>query len=465
MKHHKILSILSARMRLVIFVTVLAVGTAIGAHLMLPQIYVANGSLIIDAKGLDPVTGAPGHAQSNDALMATQADIITSRVVALRVAASVKPSSADSSQSPEARAQALLSKLTVKPASDSNVIRLRFEDADPGVAAAVVNAFAAEYLKASLELRLDPARRQSAWFEAQLQGLRSAVETSRQRLSDYQREHGVIVTDDRLDVENARMETISQQLAEAQRVSQGTEARLQQTEQAVRTGRLNEVPEIMGSSLLQSLKGDLGRAEGKLAEQRERFGSNHPLYQSAEAEVRSLRQKLDAEVQLARGSIGQSAQIARAQVAELQRTVNEQKARLLELTRERDEVSVRDREARNAQSAYDSALARASQLRLESELNQTSAAVLEIATPPEHPAGMTLPLIGVLSLVFGSMLGAGCGLLAETLDRRVRDRDQLKADASIDVLCDVPHLRPTFRVVRTRATRQFDVSSPATSVA
>ena len=307
-------------------------------------------------------------------------------------------------------------------------------------------------METNLDLRLDPAKSQSAWFEDQLQKLRAAVEDRRQKLSEFQRAHGIVATSERLDVENGRLEEISRQLTEAQRNAQAANARLRQAQNATTGDRLNEVPEIMANGLLQSLKGDLVRAESKLAQVNERYDRNHPQYMAAAAEVQSLRQKIAAEIASAKGSIEQSAQIAQRQASDLQRAFDQQKQHILELTRQRDEMSVQDREVQNAQAAYDAALQRASQLRLESELNQTSVAVLDPAIAPSTPAGLGLTVSTVLSLVFGFVLGTALALMLEMLDRRIRDGDEL-VSAGIEVLGEVPRLRASFKPQKTALVR------------
>lgn len=454
MNFSQLLRILWARRVFVAIVTLTTLAVAVVVSLVIPRKYVATASLVIDSRGVDPVTGATTSAQSAANLLATQIDVIASRAVALQVvdqlkldAGSSPQSAAPASERPsrESVANSLLQSVTVKPAADSNVIRIRFEDSDPVFAALAANGFADAYLQTSLDLRRGPAKQQSAWFEEQLQSLRDSVESERKSLSEYQRSHGIVATDDRLDVETVRLEEISKQLVEAQRAAQEADGRLRQTNQALKSGRVGEMPDVLGNSLLQTMKADLARAEARLAELSERLAVNHPQYMSAAAEVRALRDELAAETRNARGSIEQSAQLARLQANDLQRAFDEQKSRILELRRERDELELRNREVQNAQNAYDSALQRASQVRLESQFNQTSVAILDRASPPKYAATPGLALSSALSVVFGAMLGAALALLLEMMNRRIRARDELADITGVEVLVEVPRLHASFR--------------------
>jgi succinoglycan biosynthesis transport protein ExoP len=80
----QLLRILWARRHLVFAVMASAVALALFAKLLLPPTYVASTSLVIDTKGVDPVTGSVTPTQGSSVLT-TQMDVITSRAVALKV--------------------------------------------------------------------------------------------------------------------------------------------------------------------------------------------------------------------------------------------------------------------------------------------------------------------------------------------------------------------------------------------
>jgi chain length determinant protein EpsF len=335
--------------------------------------------------------------------------------------------------------------LSIKPSQEGNVIQIRYEHVDPVFAARVANAFADAYLATNIELKLDPAKQQSRWFDSQLQSLRADVEARRDKLSDYQQKHGIVATDDKFDVELARLDEIAKQLVESQREAQGANVRLSQADQAVESGDVQDLPEVMGSSVVQNLKGELSKAEARLAELSERYDRNYPPYMAAAAEVRSLRERLAGEMHATHSSIGQSAQVARRQVSELQGAFDRQKARILELRQQRNEAAMRVSEVENAQNAYDSALQRAARLRMESQMNQTNVSILDRAGVPQNASTPGLALSAALALVFGAMLGVALALMLERLDRRVRSGDELPDLSGLEVLAQVPHLRASFR--------------------
>jgi uncharacterized protein involved in exopolysaccharide biosynthesis len=224
---------------------------------------------------------------------------------------------------------------------------------------------------------------------------------------------------------------------------------------AVAHDRVDQLPDIIGNPMLQSLKADLARSEAKLAEVGGRYDINHPQYLSAAAEADSLKTRLLAEVETAKGSIVQSAQIASRQVVQVQQALDRQKAHVLELSHQREKLAVLTRDVESAKAAYDAGMQRTTNVRLESHINQTEIAILNPAIPPVKPVFPKLPLNAVLSVVLGLMFGVGLALVLEALNRRVRCEDDIIDLAGIAVLADLgrlPHNRERARAA-TRARR------------
>ena len=463
MKLGQIFVVLRARFPLVFGVLCLIVAVVGTLSVVLPKRYVAAVSLVVDTKAADPVTGALLPLQMLPGYLATQIDIIKSHSVALKVVDRLKltelPDVVEQYREEtdgagsirDWLADRLLLQLDVRPSRESSVIDVAYTSVDPRVAADMANAFGDAYVQTSLELKVDPARRQAGWFEDQVADLRTALEAAQQKLSNYQSEHEIVASaPDRIDIESARLAELASQLVVAQSSMYAAATRQKQMGDAVRRDRVDELPDVLGNQLVQSLKAELVRSEAKLADLNSHYGTNHPAYVSAAAERDSLRAKLDAELGTARGAIDQSAEIASRQLAMLQDAVEQQKTRVLELNEQRDRLAVLTRDVDSARAAYDAALDRKAHVRLESEIDQTDIAVLNPAVPPLKPAYPLLALNLALAVVLGLALGGGAALLGESSNRRVRARADLAELCGVPVLAE---LRPTTRRERRQLAR------------
>jgi len=441
MNFTQFLLILKARALIALLALSVTVATTVIVSIMLPKSYTATNTLVVDAKAKDPVTGALLPAQLMPGYMATQVDILKSRNVGLKVVQGLKLADsaqvrADFQAATQGQgsiqhwlADLLLKKLEVTPSRESAVIQISFSGTDPRFAAVIANAFAQAYINTNLELKVEPARQTTVWFESQIKGLRENLEQAQSKLSTYQREKGLIASDERIDVETSRLAELSSQLVAAQ--SQTFDSTSRQSQSG------NALAEIEQNPLIQGLKRDLAVGETKLAELGQKVGVNHPQYQRAQVEVEALRTELNAEMKVVTRTVGTTAKVAKGREADIRASLQAQKGRVLSLKQQRDEASVLIREVENAQRVYDTALQRFNQSSLESQNTQTDVVVLNPAVAPLEASSPKVVLNTILSIFLGSLLGIGLAFLMEMIDRRVRSSEDLTSATDIPVLGEI----------------------------
>jgi chain length determinant protein EpsF len=437
--------ILRARYRLVLLTLVITVATVLLVSLLLPKTYQATNTLVLNYKGTDPLTGLALPEQMMTGYMATQVNIIASENVALKVVDALKLDQLPSSikQFDEAKhgqgsirdwlAKRLLRGLDVTPARDSSVLDITFKNTDPEFAAAVANAFAAQYQAVNLQLKVAPLQQASSFINQQIKTLQNNLEAAQNRLSKYQQEKGIVSVDSRLDVESARLNDLSSQLV----VAQGQAMEATSRQRMAQGAGANESPDVAGNPLIQSLKINLGNAESRFSEIAQRLDKNHPQYLAAKAEVDQLRADLNRQIRATSNSVGNNARILQQREGEIRAALAAQKGKVLTLNLARDEIAVLNKEVENAQLAYQAAAQRYSQTRLEGQSNQSDVAVLNPAVVPSEPAGPKVLFFTMAAGVLGTMLGLGLALLAEMLDRRVRSATELIQFLHVPVLGEI----------------------------
>ena len=424
-------------------------GTLI-VNLVLPKKYTATTSLLLNYKGVDPVTGLTLPAQLMPGYMSTQVDIITSHNVAARVVDDLKIAQDSEAQQQFQNsggkgnirdwfADLLLNNLEAKPSRESSVIEISFSSANPGFAAIVANAFAKSYQQLTLELKVDPSQTAADFLSAQTKILRDNLEQAQAKLSKFEEEKGLTSGIQGLDLENAKLNELSAQLVMAQ--AQAIEAA------SKRHGTLAnaaESPDVAFSPVVQGLRVSIDNSESKLAELSQRLDKNHPLYKAAQAELDKLKAQLQEAIRNTTATIGGAANNQQQRVNDLRAQVAKEKAHVLELNQSRDQLTVMQRDVDSAQHALETVNQRYTQTSLEGQTNQTDVAVLNAAIAPLRPSGPRVKLNVLLSVFLGGLLGVGFALMAETMDRRVRSREDITAAFDI----------PVFAVVRNKPPKQ-----------
>lgn len=445
------LLILKARYKVILVTFSVTVLTAVVITSLLPKTYSATTSLLLNYKGMDPVTGTVLPALLVPGYMATQVDIIQSRNIALKVVnqlglAKDKEIQAEFQDATKGNgdinnwlANSLLAQLNVNPSKESSLINITFSNRDPDFAATVANSFAENYQQTSVQLKTAPAQKAAGYFEQQIKALKTNLEQAHTKLSEYQQDKGITNPEQGLDVETMRLNDLSSQLSQIQALAIDTQSR----QNAVRNNASNS-PDVAINPVVQSLRIDATKAEVKLGEISQRLGKNHPEYKSAEAELNKIRSQLQLEISRASSSISSASNINQQREAGLRTQVELQKKRVLELNRTRDEMTVLQKEVETAQRALDAVNQRFSQTNIEGQSNQSDIAILNPAIAPGGPSGPKVLLTIALAIVMGAILGIGFGFLAELVDRRVRSRDDITNVLGI----------PTLAVIQSASKQQ-----------
>jgi len=413
MNFHQFINILLSHKLVVLSVLMVTVITTLVVSLWLPKQYVATTSIVVDQRSVDRVTGLTLPIQLLPGYIATQVDVVGSHNVALKVVEKLKLRENPQIQEDIAKAKDigdvrdwiadfLLKKLEIKPSHESSVMQVEFTYTDPQLAANIANAFADAYIQTSIELQAQPAKLSADWFDSQMASLRNNLEHAQSVLSTYQQQHGIVATDDRVDLESARLSDLSKQLVDNQVRTSELQSRKDLLAATLKQGGSPEsLQEVLSSPVVQSLKSELAKAEAKFAELSKRLDINHPLYKQAKAEVDSLQQKIHSEIKMVLNSIAGGVASSGQHDKIIANAVAEQKAKVLELKQQHDEIRVLNREVENAQRIYDAALQRAVQSRMESEMRQTNTAVLNPAVSPQKPAKPKVLINMILSVFFG----------------------------------------------------------------
>lgn len=448
MSFGQFLAILRARWLAMTLVVVLLTAGAAGVSLLLPKQYTATASVVVDFKP-DPVSAVVFGGMASPAFIATQIDIIRSERVALRVVRNLKLT-----ENPQVQAQwrdsaggegsieqwlirLFQRQVDVVPARESSVISLSYRAPDPRFAAALANAFVQAYIDTALELRVDPARQYAAFFDSRSKEAREVLEKAQTRLSAFQRENGIIASDERLDIESARLNELSSQLTAMQAIS--AESGSRQT--AAEGSQGDRLQEVLNNNLVAQLKGDISRGEAQLQQLSTRLGDNHPQVVETRASLAELRSRLDIETRKVTGGVTVSNTINRQRQGEIRASLDAQRTKVLKMKATRDEGLILQREVENAQRAYDAITTRFTQTNLESQTTQGNINLLTQAAPPVEPSSPRLLLNVLLALFGGLLLAVVTALLLELRDRRVRTVLDLSLMLDLPVIGVMPRPR------------------------
>lgn len=433
MTFEQLFAVLRARWIIASSVFLLVLTGVTTVTLLKPKTYTAVASLVVDIKSPDPIAGVVLTGAASPSYLMTQIDVMTSQRVALKVVADLKLSEIGSLRQNWLDATQGIGdfkgwladrfrlSLDVHPSRGSNVVNVAYTGADPQFAAAIVNAFIKAYLDVNMQLRTDPAKQYNQFFDANARQMREKLQMAQAKLSEFQQHEGIVVTDERLDVEMARLNELSSQLVQMQAAVADSGSR-----QAAVNAQGDKTQDVMMNPLVSTLKGTLVQQENQLEQMSTKLGDEHPQVRELRNSIADMRRRIDVEVHRVSGSFGISNSVNQSREAQIRVSLEAQRSRVLKMKAVRDQAAMLQRDADNAQRSYEGVLVRQNNTNLESKALLDNVAALEYATAPSVPSGPRVLNNIALGGLSGMVLALVLALLVEQHDRRVRTLSEIE---------------------------------------
>ena len=311
----------------------------------------------------------------------------------------------------------------------SQLIYVSFSASDSAEAARVANTIAEVYSEQQ-HLRLTgPANERAKRYTAQLADLQGKVVAAQLQVSSYRRESGLVDSDAKSNIDMQLLYTLEQRLLESQNASRVAEARA--------IGDQSVGSQVLGSTMIQSLKTQLALQSARLAELQATLGERHPQLLELTQQRGATQRALNAELGAYRGNA--SSELASAQQLErkLQAAVEKRRSSVREVRQLQDDGTKYQLELESAQSVYKRALDGYDQVMLASSGAYTNLNFVSRATPASKASKPKVMKMILAAVVLGGLLGLGLPLAYEMLNRRVRCRDDIERDHGIPVLAEL----------------------------
>lgn len=323
----------------------------------------------------------------------------------------------------------------------SYVLKVRYQSADPILAAKIANAFANDYLQSQLDAKYEATSHAIEWLNTHLADLRKKVEESDRAVQLYLTEHNLVGSRDQT-VTTQQLSELNSQLTIATADLTQKESTLRQAQALVRSGQTESVGQALSSPLIQSLKSQDAVLLQKQAELSTRYDSNHPAMVNILTQRKEVHAKLQDE--LANIIRGMDNDVAAARARSGALTAAIQKLQQEANAQDTAGVALRQlkRESDADRTLYENLLNRFKETSAQADIQQADARLVSSAVVPVLP---TFPRVGLLiGLAFALSFIAGVVLafLREYFDRGVRSAANIERTLGIPFLGYVPELSP-----------------------
>ena len=432
------------------FLTILTtIATAIGASIavmIVPASYEGTTRVMLNILKADAVTGEVIPTNSARTYIATQSELIRDFSVAgqaveklgwLSNPETIDQYNADNTGDGDLRralAQRIIERTRVANVNGTNILEIVFRGSSPDDARTMANAIREAYIDTTLDSRRREATRNADWYVQQAERERELLAKADAEKTAYERANGIVMQDDKTDVETARLRALAGQSSLGGAVMAAPTAALS-SPAAIQLAQLDAQIDQAGRTL----------------------GPNHPTMVQLRGQRATLSRVVSDDMAAARSAAALSASAMSTSAGAIENAVRVQTSRVIANRDKIEKLTALQGEVNLHRSQIEKSLARASDLRQEAAVADSGVTVLSEAITPRNPSFPNKPLIFGGALVLGAAVGLSLSLLLELFQRRVRGVEDLEHAVEAPLLA-VLSKRPKPR--RARVTKAAKKATP-----
>ena len=437
----EIIETLRRRWRIIAITTAIVMALAALFILVSPTLYTASTQLLMDPRDRR-ILGTEVMASSTGAdptLVESQLRIITSDAVLGRVVGALQldrdPEFAGSNGEESAavhRTRAILAlrkKVTVSRAERTYVIDVSATARKPERAKVIADAVAGAYLEDQADANRLMTRRATEALTSRLSQLRASLRAAEEKAQAYRKAHNLVLSQGAL-LSDKQLADLNSRLVQARVRAEESQARYDEMKASAGSGGVNEV---LGSSVVTSLRAQLADITRKEAELASALGDKHPALIEVRAQLANTRRLIGQETSRITQSAASELAIARDNETSIARELNEltgesqsDNASLIELRDLERDVDV-------SRKLYEAFLNRAKQTAEQEQIATPGARILAPAAMPLSASYPPWQLVLLIGLFVGGGLGSTIALASEQIEDTVRSPEELRALSRVDV--------------------------------
>jgi uncharacterized protein involved in exopolysaccharide biosynthesis len=296
--------------------------------------------------------------------------------------------------------------LRVQALPRTQIIEIRYHSKSKEMAAKVVNTMADVFVETSFQTKYQAALRASNWVSGQLAEVKANAQAAEEKFIAYQKQTGIVGTDENHNVLIERLDAINQQLvvSEANRIVREARYRMSLT------GDPEALVEMQQGSPLLVLHAQKVALENQYAQADEKFGDAYPKV-------------LELKAQLDQANVALQAEVARS----------------------KDKIQKEYLAALNAETGLRKEFEQQKQLNeagVLAGLRSTNVTIIDPARIPVSPVEPRPALNLAFGLFAGSLLGLGLCFLQENVDTTILTPTDVANYGALPTLGVVPHQVP-----------------------
>lgn len=424
-----------------VIISILAIALAAGilATLLATPQFTAQTQIEItrDQKNPTQVQGVESAQSAQEAeFYQTQYTLLESNSLAERVARQLNlgnseefysahsiefaPGQADARARVRSAAGILLSHVDIMPINRSRLVNIQYTSASPELSARIANAWAENFIQASMDRRFAATQDARSFLEKRLQEYTAKLEDAERKSEGFAADRGIIVLSSASDASGnssiqktlvaSDLEAMSSELVRA------TAARIQA--QAAVTDATSTAQ--VQNPVIGALRQQRAQAAAEYSQMLVQFGPEYPAALALKERTATIDAAIASEVQRISRSVRNEYAEAVRREGTLRESVEKLKGQVQQQSRDAIQYNIHRRDADATRQLYDTLLQRTKEMSVAS----VAANNIAVVDRAETPGGPTSPSL-MTNLLIALLLGSSLALLAviglEQIDEGLRE--------------------------------------------
>jgi succinoglycan biosynthesis transport protein ExoP len=404
-------------------------------------VYEAAATVLIEPEPPKVIAIQDVNAVSTDFFYyQTQYALMRSRAVATRVIDTLRlkqrmPGLAESLDP----AGAVLGSVRIEPGRNTRLVLVKAEHTNPQMAAELANAFANQYVRYNLDVKMRGAQDALAWLTEQMGELKTKVQDSSVALQNYRVKSGILGLQEQRQITAAKIMDFNRAHLEAQAQRLAIDSKLRElTQIASSKAGAETIFTSVDDPLIRSLKSQAAELEVQKSKLLTTYKGQHPEIQKIDAQIEQIRQRFDEQIRIMIRSMQTESKVAKAKEDTLLNNVNSLRREGQELNEKEIGYSVLQRETDSNQQLYEAVLKRMKETGVTGGVEANNVRVVEDALPSRTPIRPKRAYHLMVAIGVGLFVSTGLALVVEYLDTTLRTPDEVEKFIGHPVIAVVP---------------------------
>lgn len=312
----------------------------------------------------------------------------------------------------EATTDRLIGAMSISNVRQSYVFRITAVTTSPTKSAAIANKLAELYILDQLEVKFEATEQATNWLTDRVSQLKDELELAEARVKEFNA-GTELISAEALEAMNRQLKDLRDRIGESETAAEQGEAQLRRLSDALETGSLEAMAAAAQDRTLERVLDMITQG----TTDRDAFDTR---YGQIVDRARLERDRALAQIDTLEGSI-----------TDLENRIGSQSTDLVELQQ-------LQREAEASRLIYEYFLGRLKETSVQQGIQQADSRILSNAVVPIRPSAPRKTMILAMSMILGSLVGAGAILLRELTQNTFRTAEELERITGYTVMGTVP---------------------------